>query len=85
MSNQHQKSSRSIKLLLYQVLALSIEHSRGNCCSQEYDDVRVCLPFFDTVIIQKSVKAFLRCLFHAKNEWMSHAVGVYIFYLIVKN
>lgn len=57
MSNQHEKSSIFIKLLLYQVLALSVELSKGNCCSREYDVVHMCLHFFDTVIIQKAVTA----------------------------
>lgn len=55
MSNQHQKSSRSGKLLLYQVLALSIECSKDNCCSWDYDAVHMCFPGFLTLLPFRSL------------------------------
>lgn len=89
MSNQYQKSSRLIKLLLYQVLALSVEPARAidTHCSLEYDAVRMCFHLVDTVIIQRSATSLfdLRNTFLAKIEWISYAVGVYLFHLIEKN
>lgn len=84
MSNQHQKSSRLIKLLLYQILALSRTQQGQSLCSGVQFCAYVLLFFWHWYPSEVCNCPFLRSSLHAKNEWMSYAVGVYIFLIIKK-